>query len=115
MDLLQSYHWPGNVRELQNAIERAVVLCVGPDIAVADFPADIRLAARTPESTFTHLQGIDETLPLAEAIVTFKRARVRQALEVAGGNQSQAAKLLGLQPSNLSRLMHTLGLRSTAS
>jgi transcriptional regulator with GAF, ATPase, and Fis domain len=50
-------------------------------------------------------------LPLNEAIEVFKRARVLQALTQAGGNQSLAAKSLGVQPSNLSRLMSTLGLR----
>jgi transcriptional regulator with GAF, ATPase, and Fis domain len=57
------------------------------------------------------LEGIDDTLPLAEAINAFKRARVRQALEMEEGNQALAAKRLGLQPSNLSRLLQTLGLR----
>jgi transcriptional regulator with GAF, ATPase, and Fis domain len=50
-------------------------------------------------------------LPLAEALEAFKRARVLQALEQSAWNQSLAAKLLGMQPSNLSRLMSTLGLR----
>ena len=54
------------------------------------------------------MQGIDATLPLNEAIEAFKRARVLQALTQAGGNQGVAAKSLGLQPSNLSRLMSAL-------
>lgn len=111
LDLLCTYHWPGNVRELQNTIERAVVLSQGPKITVADFPTEIRQTGRLPTDTSSPLQSIDASLPLAEAITTFKRAKVLQALEMARGNQSQAAKILGLQPSNLSRLMHTLRLR----
>jgi len=111
MDLLHAYHWPGNVRELQNAIERAAVLSPGPDITPADFPAEIRQATRTPGSVSFEAQDVDTTLSLTEAVEAFKRARIRQALALAGGNQSQAAKRLGLQPSNLSRLMHTMGLR----
>jgi transcriptional regulator with GAF, ATPase, and Fis domain len=57
------------------------------------------------------MQDIDTALPLNEAVEAFKRARVQQALMQAGGNQSLAAKFLGLQPSNLSRLMSTLRLR----
>ena len=113
LELLRTYDWPGNVRELQNAIERAVVLSQGSDITAADFPLEIRQAGRPPTNTPSPLQDIDPSLPLAEAVNTFKCIKVLQALEIAGGNQSQAAKLLGLQPSNLSRLLHTLGLRGT--
>ena len=115
LELLCTYHWPGNVRELQNAIERAVVLSQGPDLTASDFPTEIRQAGRLPTDTPSPLQDIDASLPLAEAIIAFKRAKVLQALDMAHGNQSQAAKLLGLQPSNLSRLMHTLGLRVTTT
>jgi transcriptional regulator with GAF, ATPase, and Fis domain len=111
MALLQAYHWPGNVRELQNVIERGVVLSSGPDIMESDFPAELRQTVPIPGETFDYFGSIDATLFLAEAVNVFKRSRVRQALEVAGGNQSLAAKRLGVQPSNLSRLMHTLGLR----
>jgi len=96
---------------LQNAIERAVVLSAGPSIIPADFPAEIRQAVHPLASTAPGLQGIYATLPLNEAVEAFKRARVQQDLMQAGGNQSLAAKSLGVQPSNLSRLMSTLRLR----
>src|SRR5215510_9341601 len=111
VDMLQAYRWPGNVRELQNAIERAVVLSSGPYLTPADFPAEIRQAMHPVASTASDMQGIYATLPLNEAVEAFKRARVQQDLMHAGGNQSLAAKSLGLQPSNLSKLMSTLGLR----
>jgi DNA-binding NtrC family response regulator len=110
MALLQTYSWPGNVRELQNAMERAVVLAPGPSITVADLPAEIRQAPGVTAGA-THMPDIDPSLSLADAVNAFKRARVQQALEEAAGNQSQAAKSLGLPPSNLSRLLRTLGLR----
>lgn len=111
MQLLCAYHWPGNVRELQNAIERAVVLAPGPRITVGDLPAELRQTFHSTETSGSIGEEIAAALPLAEALAAFKRARVQQALEQTGGNQRRAAKLLGLQPSNLSRLMHTLGLR----
>src|SRR2546425_12050646 len=56
---------------------------------------------RSPlDSTSPQMQGIDATLPLTAAVEAFKRARVLQALEQAGWNRSQAAKSLGLQPSD---------------
>jgi Nif-specific regulatory protein len=111
MAILQAYAWPGNVRELQNVMERAVVLSAGPAITEADFPAEIRQATGPPPGHGEALQGIDDTLPLTEAVNVFKRVRVQRALEAVGGNQKLAAQRLGLQPSNLSRLMQTLGLR----
>jgi Nif-specific regulatory protein len=110
MTLLQTYPWPGNVRELQNAIERAVVLAPGPSVTIADLPAEIRQTSAVATGA-AHMPEIDFSLSLAEAVQAFKRARVQRALEVAAGNQSQAARLLGLPPSNLSRLLRTLGLR----
>jgi transcriptional regulator with PAS, ATPase and Fis domain len=111
VDMLQAYHWPGNVRELQNAIERAVVLSSGPYLTPTDFPAEIRQAVHPLDSTTPDMSGIDMTLSLTEAVEAYKRARVLHALAQADGNQKVAAKALGLQPSNLSRLMSTLRLR----
>lgn len=111
MQVLQSYTWPGNVRELQNVIERAVVLSAGNDITEADFPAEIREAAGPSKETQATFPGIDDTMPLSEAVNAFKRAMVTAALKAADGNQKLAAHRLGIQPSNLSRLMNTLGLR----
>jgi DNA-binding NtrC family response regulator len=111
MKLAQSYPWPGNVRELQNAIERAVVLCAGSNISETDLPAEIRKQAASPEDAPVQSPVVNNILPLAEATYAFQRALVRRALEAVDGNQTQAAKLLDLPPSNLSRLMRRLGLR----
>jgi Nif-specific regulatory protein len=111
LQILQAYHWPGNVRELQNVIERAVVLAPGHEISESDFPAEIRQAVGTVQDSHAHASDIDDALPLTEAVNAFKRARILRALQMAGGNQRQAAQLLGIQPSNLSRLMQTLRLR----
>jgi Nif-specific regulatory protein len=110
IQVLQAYHWPGNVRELQNVIERAVVLTPRHEISELDFPAEIRDAVGTRQESPVNTD-IDETIPLTDAVNAFKRARIQRALHRAGGNQRQAAQLLGVQPSNLSRLMQTLGLR----
>ena len=110
-ECLQAYSWPGNVRELQNAIERAVVLAPGPEITVADLPAEVR--KQLPDTANSAVQGeeIDDALSLAEAINVFTRIRIRKALEMVGYNQTEAAKRLSLPQSNLSRLMKRLGLR----
>jgi Nif-specific regulatory protein len=110
---LQTYTWPGNVRELQNVIERAVALAQGPNITVADLPAEVRKEETRPAVSPPLLVAgmIDDNLPLAEAIDVFTRAKVRRTLDLVGGNQTEAAHLLGMPQSNLSRLMKRLRLR----
>ncbi len=110
MNALQSYDWPGNVRELQNVIERAVVLAPQNTITVDVLPADILTATRSTRVALVRAEAhyqdnIPEDLPLAEAVELFKRDRVRRMLERTQGNQSKAARMLGLQPSNLSRFL----------
>jgi Nif-specific regulatory protein len=111
MELLQSYAWPGNVRELQNTIERAVVLSPGPAITAADLPARIYQHPLHPADLAVEIPAMDEIPPLTQAMDEFKGALIRRAMEIAGGNQTQAAKLLGLRQGNLSRLMKVLGIR----
>lgn len=111
VDLLQSYGWPGNVRELQNAIERAVVLSSGPQITSRDLPARISQHTAHFGQEASPFQSINHIPPLMEAVDEFKRTLIRKALESTKGNQTQAAKLLGLRQANLSRMMKTLGIR----
>jgi transcriptional regulator with PAS, ATPase and Fis domain len=108
---LQAYTWPGNVRELQNVIERAVVLAQGPEIAIADLPVEVKEQEVRRTEAFSSSSGIDDELPLAEALDAFTRIKIRRTLNVAAGNQTVAAQLLGMPQSNLSRLMKRLRLR----
>jgi len=87
------------------------VLTPGPEITVADLPAEVRKQPTDNASTAARIEGIDDTLSLAEAINVFTRVRIRKALEAVGHNQTEAAKRLSLPQSNLSRLMKRLGLR----
>jgi len=96
--LLERYDWPGNVRELRALIERAVLLAAGGPVLVDHLPADAmsksirRIAsAAVPES---ELEVERERLDREQA--NLERQRVIQALERAGGNQTRAAKLLGM-------------------
>jgi Nif-specific regulatory protein len=107
---LRAHRWPGNVRELQNAIERAVVLAPGPRLELEDLPRDVREPAAGAGGTGDGA-GVSDGVPLRAAIDAFTRARVRAALAAAGGQQTEAARALGLPQSNLSRLMKRLGLR----
>jgi two-component system response regulator AtoC len=86
LQAIELYTWPGNVRELKNAIERAVLLSDQPRLEAADFEF------ATPP------RGADKLRlpPAGINLEDLEREFLIQALERAGGNQTQAAKLLGL-------------------
>jgi len=99
---LFSYDWPGNIRELENAIERAVVLAETDTVLAEDLPDAISEAAATaaPASgAYQHTVG--------EA----KRESILRAYEQGGGDYKTAARLLGIHPNYLLRLVRNLGLK----
>jgi transcriptional regulator with PAS, ATPase and Fis domain len=100
--LLAEYNWPGNVRELENTIERAVLLCAGPQIEPKDLPQRVlglgterRVSARLPDA------GLD----LRNAVENFENQLIRQALERTKWNKKQAATLLGLNRTTLVEML----------
>jgi DNA-binding NtrC family response regulator len=91
-DALRRHPWPGNVRELKNALQRAALLAVGPEITAADLalpgaPAPPPHAAEEPD-----------------------RGAIETALARAGGVIAQAASELGLSRQALYRRMEKLGI-----
>jgi Nif-specific regulatory protein len=99
---LAAYDWPGNVRELENAIERAVVLGSSDLIEPEDLPEAIVEGPGSP---------VPAAGPYHEAVKEAKKRLILQAVEQAGGSQLQAAQLLGLNPTYLSRLIRNLDLK----
>jgi two-component system response regulator AtoC len=87
--VLASYPWPGNVRELENLIERAVVLCEGDMLTVADLPE--RLQA--PPDVVARVLASGE-LSIKKATRTIEETLIRKALEKTRGNRTAAARLL---------------------
>jgi two-component system response regulator HydG len=104
-EALLAYDWPGNVRQLGNAIERALVLGTDELIRREDLPDEV-LAARTPAP-----EGTD-TGTFEDRILATKRKLIVEAYEQAGGDHQTAARLLGVHPNSLHRLVRNLGLRS---
>lgn len=104
---LVDYEWPGNVRELENAIERAVVLGSSDLIQPEDLPDSVLEAARDVGTS----PGGGST-EFHEAVKDAKKKVVIDAIERAHGNVTEAAKLLGIHPNNLHRLIRNLNLRT---
>lgn len=88
MNLLKSYAWPGNVQELRNFAERMVILLPGQRIQPENLPLEMKTrASARPETAFELPEtGVDLNALEAEIL--------RQALTLAGGNRSKAARLL---------------------
>ena len=102
---LTRYHWPGNVRELENALERAIVLGSTAQILPEDLPDAVAEASVAPPHHGAVAGGFHASVKDA------KRQLVRGAIEQANGSYAEAARLLGMHPNNLHRLIRELGLR----
>jgi len=110
IEKLENHAWPGNVRELRNAIERAVILGTGP-VLTADqirFSAGLD-AGRRPGSG--HGGGLVERLMSSEiSFEEFERSLLVLALERTRGNQSKAARMLGMTRRTLQYRIEKFGI-----
>lgn len=101
--LLLRYSWPGNIRELENVIERAVILCQGKTVMAEELPLALRGQPKSPVWNSETFRLPPEGIALSE----LEKELIRQALDQAHHNKSQAAKLLGLSRTQLrTRLKH---------
>jgi two-component system response regulator AtoC len=89
--LLLEYSWPGNVRELENSIERAMVLCEGDLLGIADLPERIR-EARDP----VQVQLASGELSIKKTARVIEETLIRRALQKTKGNRTRAAEVLEL-------------------
>jgi len=105
---LGNYDWPGNVRELRNAIERAMVVRAGGVIAAEDLPERVRDAGRRVRPA-----AADNTM--REQLAELEHAAIVDALDLHGGNQTRAARHLGISRRALIYKMEKLGLKPPPS
>jgi DNA-binding NtrC family response regulator len=106
--LMRLYHWPGNIRELRNVIERALVLCDGPEIQSVHLPAELSDGYGSPGGPQSggHDAGASGGLSpdgadLGELVSGLERRLIEEALERTSGNQTQAAELLSISRDQL--------------
>jgi two-component system, NtrC family, response regulator AtoC len=118
VEALRRHNWPGNVRELKNTIERAALLSMGHPIearhltfgfgialGIGSAPAPIPVAVEAESPT-------DKSSPqaLGDEVSALERQRILAALEACGGNQSRAAKSLGISRATLIRRLEQYGV-----
>ena len=92
LDLLVRYDYPGNVRELENIVQGSLVLARGAQITTDDLSPTV-LGATVEPSAATTL-GSEATLPAR--VAALEQAAIEEALSAEAGNQSRAARLLGI-------------------
>ena len=105
LDRLAKHNWPGNVRELENVIEQALALGTGDQISADDLPAGLGESHAGPSSSLDYHATIEEK----------KRELIVRAFERAENSHAGAARLLGVHPNYLHRLLRNFNLRGATS
>jgi len=105
LSALKRYDWPGNVRELANVLERAQILAEANSITGDDLPEPIR----APSSTAAHEPGNPFNLDVVE------KKLLGEALQHTHGNKLAAARLLGISPRTLYRMLERFGIADHGS
>jgi transcriptional regulator with GAF, ATPase, and Fis domain len=101
-ELLMKYSWPGNIRELENAIEHAIVLGLTNEILSDDLPDTLLEEQSAGLAAARYHNTLSQT----------KKQLVLTALDETNGNYVEAARLLGIHPKYLHRLIRNLNLKS---
>jgi transcriptional regulator with GAF, ATPase, and Fis domain len=102
---LMQYDWPGNIRELENALERAVVLGSTQWVLPEDLPEEV---------VETEPAGVADT-HYHETVKESKKDLILKAVQQTSGNYTEAARLLGIHPNYLHRLIRNLNLKAALS
>ena len=121
VEFLERYEWPGNVRELQSVIRKAILNSSGPVIVFKDLPDEVRGPQRgeggegSAESDLKRFieqrlaSGTNELY--AESLERMERFLLTRVLEETDGNQSQAARILGITRGSLRNKIRAIGIR----
>jgi two-component system nitrogen regulation response regulator NtrX len=98
-EALEDYAWPGNIRELRNTVERMAILTKGNVLESDSVPVEIRIGRATPAHS-----------NLREAKENTEREHILRALDESKWNVSSAARVLGMERTNLHKRIRALGL-----
>lgn len=105
METLTLFAWPGNVRELEKTIKRAIVLAQGEGVLRREhLPANMLASVEVPT------QVSEALIPLKDTLAAIECREIGRALEVSGGNKSQAARTLKISYPNLLKKIRHYGI-----
>ncbi len=104
MELMRYYNWPGNIRELENVVERAVLLCKGRYITVADLPGTLLDNPQMQDNLEYKRESLKKALEKPEKSI------IRAALETNDWNRTLTAEMLDINRTTLYKKMKKYGL-----
>jgi DNA-binding NtrC family response regulator len=122
---LEHHNWPGNIRELRNAIERAVLLSSGSSIRPQHLVLEPERETQLLRESQPRMRESRPTIPmsasdappvrpsqqsLASAVADVERQRILEVLQQCAGNQSRAAKILGISRTTLQARLDAYGM-----
>jgi two-component system nitrogen regulation response regulator GlnG len=121
LDLLRHYAWPGNVRELHSLLKQALLHATGPVLLPEFLPAALRTPKDSPpsgpdmpfpdwERFLTDRLHVGSTDLYTEALTMMERPLLTRVLSHTGGNQLQAAQILGITRNSLRHKLRALGI-----
>jgi len=121
LDVLRQYAWPGNVRELQSLLKQALLHATGPVLLPDFLPVALRTPKDSPPPTpampfpdwerfLTERLQAGSTDLYAEALTAMERQLLTRVLRHTGGNQLQAAQILGITRNSLRYKLRALGI-----
>jgi DNA-binding NtrC family response regulator len=115
LSALEAHHWPGNVRELENIIERAIIIARAGELRREDLREEIlnpqRAAAQTGGQRLATQIDLSRGISFYDEVNRFQIELIRRALEITGGHQSRAAKLLGMNTTTLNSKIRYYNIR----
>jgi len=95
-ELLTYYSWPGNIRELRNVIQRTVIFCNG-EINIHNLPSEISKTNSLNSVVNSCINcWLEKDLNYTQIVQCVESNLIKEALKQAFGNQSEAARMLGL-------------------
>ncbi len=106
LDKIIKYDFPGNIRELENIIERGIVLCRSEYLTTKDLPSNIGTIS---EKSILDPLNLDNTFE--EKMKTFETEMLNEALKQNNGNQSAAARMMGISERHFRSRLERLGLK----
>ncbi|MFZ4984497.1 MAG: sigma-54-dependent transcriptional regulator [Blastocatellia bacterium] len=113
---LEKYPWPGNVRELETAIERAVIIARSNELTLDCLRAEIWQPEslegnQHPVSDSINTLDLTRGISFYDEVSRFEIELIRRALDLTGGHQSRAAKLLGMNNTTLNSKIKVYNIR----
>ena len=96
-DVMMKYRYPGNIRELENIVHHALVMSRGEIISTSDLPMNLRELPAEEDL----IQIPDSDYSMTDVLENIEKRLVKKALDKSNGNQTKAAKMLGIPERNL--------------